>query len=159
MSIEQQRSPGPSTSWSLGKHLALGLLTGGLSLFFYLGCRLPSLWEQVCLLRADWINKGRDPHTWEWIGRGWMATVGTLFVIFPAAMFLTVCVSLVFPGVFFRPPSGHISPVIICALIIPLSAMAIGLAVILTWLWHTLRQSCSLIWSWTKFSAPQGSNL
>lgn len=151
----------PSDSrWNWGKHLFIALFTGGLSLLFVLGCRLPSLWEQVCVLRSDWIKKGRDPRTWEWIGRGWLAAMGTILVLVPAAMALTASLSLFNPQAFFMQHSGtpHISRLLIVAIIIPMTAMATGVAIILTWMWHTLRQSVSLIWSFTKFSRTREVN-
>jgi hypothetical protein len=61
LSDEINSHPSKKNSWSIGKHLMMATLTGGLSLIFVLGLRLPALWESVCLVHAEWIQKGRDP--------------------------------------------------------------------------------------------------
>ena len=151
MSDEINSHPSKKNSWSIGKHLMMATLTGGLSLIFVLGLRLPALWESVCLVHAEWIQKGRDPRIWRWIGLGWLATGSTLLVILPAAMILTVMMSCMFPGTFFRhTASVHLSPVLLLTILIPFSTIALALAVILTWTWHTLRQSLALFWATAK---------
>jgi len=134
---------------ALSKHAFLALLTGGLSLVWLVGRKLPSWWESACLERARWIQDGRKPDAWKWVAEGWKATAGTILVSIPCAMAVTSGASLIVRGTIHPATASLTTAKAYVFLIVtpPILACAICLTLLSTWLWHSGRQAVSLAWS------------
>lgn len=138
---------------ALAKQALLALLTGGLSLIWLVGRKLPGWWESACLERAQWIQGGRRPDAWKWVQEGWKATGGTILVSIPVAMATTAAASALF-----RAAAGHSRSIVAAKAYVflivspPVLACAIALTLIATWLWHSGRQAASLAWAHRPWS-------
>lgn len=150
--IPQSDAPGDRLL-SLSKHALLALLTGGMSLIWLVGRKLPSWWESACLERARWIENGRRPDAWKWLQEGWKATGGTILVSVPVAMAMTAGGSMLIRSLAGKSPSAAAGKTYVFLIVSPpVLACAIALTLVATWLWHSGRQAASLAWAHRPWS-------
>jgi hypothetical protein len=145
--LSESTDPTPSKSGAaeVAKQVFLVLLTGGISLLWLIARRLPDAWERTWLLRAEWISKGRNPREWGWLGRGWMAVLGTTLVAIPASLVFGSLGSLAYRGHPIIPGQRIPIPALLLAMIFLGTLMTMG-GLFCIYLGHTLRMATVYAW-------------
>ncbi len=142
---------------TLSKHAFIAVFTGGLSLVWMIGRKVPTWWEAACLERARWIQDGRKPDSWKWVVSGWKASGATILVSIPVAMAMTAAGSFLTRAAMGPLPQNAHSLTgarvyVVMIVTPPVLACAIALTLISTWLWHSGRQAAALAWSNLRWS-------
>lgn len=116
----------------------MAVMTAGLSLAVLAALEAPRIWDQTTLAQADWIKSDRRTSPWPWIGLKWVATVTSIFGVFPMALLLSGVLAVLFRVNQVMP--GHVPPTrAYIVVILPLTAFFVSLGLVLSTLGQTLR--------------------
>lgn len=144
----------PAEDGRIGRLIRQGLmalLTGGASLIWVLGRRVPTMWDEACITRAAWIQAGKPAKDWSWVAKGWLALLATILVALPFTMAITGIVTLAANGMLVR--GVHLPRWVLGLLAGPsLIALFVLAGLLVTWLWHSARQALALAWTLRPWS-------